>query len=238
MKLDLLAIAAHPDDVELSCSGTMIAHAAQGYKTGILDLTEGEMSTRGTPELRARESKNAGKIMNLSIRENLGLPDATFDLSVENQLKVIQIIRKYRPEIILANASYDRHPDHGRAAALIEEAFFKAGLVKIITEDAEGIQAPWRPKKLYHYIQSVSITPDFVCDISPYMKQKMEAIYAFKSQFYDPSSREPNTYISSPDFLQLIEARSLEWGHRVGVQYAEGFTQKQYLGVKSLFDFI
>jgi len=238
MKLDILAISAHPDDTELSCSGTLLAHHTMGYKTGILDLTEGEMSTRGTPEIRRKESAEASEIMEISIRENLGLSDAKFDLSFENQLRVIKVLRKYRPEIILANAPYDRHPDHVRAAQLIEEAVFKSGLVKIETEDEKVSQSTWRPKKVYHYIQSVSLEPDFICDISAHMEQKMAAIRVFKSQFFDPNSNEPDTYISNPDFLKLIEARSREWGHRIGVSYGEGFVQRQSLGVKSLFDLV
>ena len=238
MKLDILAISAHPDDIELSCSGTLIAHKTQGYTTGILDLTEGEMSTRGTPETRQKESAEASQIMGLSLRENLGLSDAKFDLSFENQLRVIKVLRKFRPEIILANALYDRHPDHVRAAELIEEAVFKSGLVKIDTEDEKGIQSPWRPKKVFHYIQSVSLEPDFICDISAHMEEKMAAIRVFKSQFFDPKSKEPDTYISNPDFLKLIEARSREWGHRIGVSFGEGFVQRQSLGVKNLFDLI
>jgi len=238
MKLDILAISAHPDDIELCCSGTLIAHKTQGYITGILDLTEGEMSTRGTPATRQKESAEASQIMGLSLRENLGLSDAKFDLSFENQLRVIKVLRKFRPEIILANALYDRHPDHVRAAELIEEAVFKSGLVKIETEDEKGIQSPWRPKKVFHYIQSVSLEPDFICDISAHMEEKMAAIRVFKSQFFDPKSKEPNTYISNPDFLKLIEARSREWGHRIGVSFGEGFVQRQSLGVKNLFDLV
>ncbi len=238
MKLDILAISAHPDDIELSCSGTLIAHKSLGYTIGILDLTEGEMSTRGTPEIRQKESVEASQIMGISIRENLGLSDAKFDLSFENQARVIKVLRKYRPEIILANAPYDRHPDHVRASQLIEEAVFKSGLVKIETEDNGESQLPWRPQKVYHYIQSVSLEPDFICDISAHMEQKMAAIRVFKSQFFDPKSNEPDTYISNPDFLKLIEARSREWGHRIGVSYGEGFVQRQSLGVKSLFDLV
>ena len=238
MKLDILAISAHPDDIELSCSGTLIAHKSLGYTTGILDLTEGEMSTRGTPEIRQKESVEASQIMGISIRENLGLSDAKFDLSFENQARVIKVLRKYRPEIILANAPYDRHPDHVRASQLIEEAVFKSGLVKIETEDNGENQSPWRPKKVYHYIQSVSSEPDFICDISAHMEEKMAVIRVFKSQFFDPKSKEPDTYISNPDFLKLIEARSREWGHRVGVSFGEGFVQRQSLGVKNLFDLV
>ena len=238
MKLDILAISAHPDDIELSCSGTLIAHEAMGYKTGILDLTEGEMSTRGTTEIRQKESAEASKIMGLYMRENLGLPDAKFDVSFENQLRVIKVLRKFRPEIILANAFYDRHPDHVRAAKLIEESVFKSGLIKIETKDSKGSQSPWTPKRVYNYIQSVSLEPDFVCDISAHMEQKMAAIRVFKSQFFDPNSNEPDTYISNAEFLTLIEARSREWGHRIGVSFGEGFVNRQLLGVNNLFNLI
>lgn len=238
MKLDILAISAHPDDIELSCSGTLIAHEAMGYKTGILDLTEGEMSTRGTTEMRQNESAEASKIMGLYMRENLGLPDAKFDVSFENQLRVIKVLRKFRPEIILANAFYDRHPDHVRAAKLIEESVFKSGLIKIETKDSKGSQSPWTPKRVYNYIQSVSLEPDFICDISAHMEQKMAAIRVFKSQFFDPNSNEPDTYISNAEFLTLIEARSREWGHRIGVSFGEGFVNRQLLGVNNLFNLI
>jgi len=238
MKLDILAISAHPDDIELSCSGTLIAHEAMGYKTGILDLTEGEMSTRGTTEIRQKESAEASKIMGLYMRENLGLPDAKFDVSFENQLRVIKVLRKFRPEIILANAFYDRHPDHVRAAKLIEESVFKSGLIKIETKDSKVSQSPWRPKRVYNYIQSVSLEPDFICDISAHMEQKMAAIRVFKSQFFDPNSNEPDTYISNAEFLTLIEARSREWGHRIGVSFGEGFVNRQLLGVNNLFNLI
>jgi bacillithiol biosynthesis deacetylase BshB1 len=236
MKLDILAIGAHPDDVELSCSGTLISHANKGYKTGVLDLTKGEMSTRGTTELRLKEAKRAGEIMGLSVRENLGLPDTNFVNDLPSQLRVIEMLRKYRPEIVLANAAYDRHPDHGRAASLIEDAIFKSGLKKIATSNENVDQEAWRPKKLYHYIQSVSVEPDFFVDVSDAMKEKMEAILSYQSQFFDPNIDEPDTYISSPAFLKMIEARSLEYGHRIGVEHAEGFTQKQFLGLKNLFD--
>tara|TARA_A100000164_G_scaffold211781_1_gene187718 strand:- start:971 stop:1603 length:633 start_codon:yes stop_codon:yes gene_type:complete len=209
-----------------------------GYKTGILDLTEGEMSTRGTTEIRQKESAEASKIMGLYMRENLGLPDAKFDVSFENQLRVIKVLRKFRPEIILANAFYDRHPDHVRAAKLIEESVFKSGLIKIETKDSKGSQSPWTPKRVYNYIQSVSLEPDFICDISAHMEQKMAAIRVFKSQFFDPNSNEPDTYISNAEFLTLIEARSREWGHRVGVSFGEGFVNRQLLGVNNLFNLI
>jgi len=237
-KLDILAIAAHPDDVELSCAGTIISHIKRGYRAGIVDLTKGEMGTRGTPEQRDAEAAAAGKIIGLTARENLNLEDAFFDLGKESQLKVVQVIRKYRPEIVIANAPYDRHPDHGRGARLVEEAFFKAGLRKIETMENGVEQQPWRPRKLYHMIQSVSLQPDFIVDISDSHDQKIEAIRAYKSQFFDPNSSEPETYISRPEFLKMIEARGVEFGHRIQVPYGEGFIHKQFLGVRNLFDFV
>ncbi|MFY0687516.1 MAG: bacillithiol biosynthesis deacetylase BshB1 [Cyclobacteriaceae bacterium] len=239
MKLDILAIGAHPDDVELSCAGTLMMHQRTGKKVGVVDLTEGEMGTRGTVEDRRSEAAAAARIMKLSARENLGFRDAFFINDEEHQLKVIQAIRKYQPEIILANATYDRHPDHGRAAALVEQAVFKSGLAKIETHDDENmLQSSWRPKKLYHYVQSVTQEPDFFVDISEAVEDKFAAISAYKSQFYQAGDDGPQTYISKPDFMEMIEARTREWGHRIGVKHAEGFTQKQFLGVKSLYDLI
>ncbi len=238
MKLDILAFAAHPDDVELSCGGTLILQAQKGNKTGIVDLTKGEMGTRGTPEQRMLEAEDAGKILGLSARENLGFADTWFEVDQKHQLEIIRMIRKYKPEIILANAPYDRHPDHGRAARLVEESFFKSGLSKIETKENNELQEPWRPKKLYHYIQSVTLEPDFLIDVSDVHEQKMDAVKAFKSQVFDPESDEPETYISSQAFLSMLESRGREFGHRLQVQYAEGFIQKQYLGLRDLFDLV
>ena len=237
-KIDILAIVAHPDDVELSTAGTLISHIQQGYSAGIIDLTKGEMGTRGTPEQRLQEADDAARIMGLKLRDNLGLEDAFFQNDKETQLKVIQAIRKYQPEIIITNSEYDRHPDHGRAAKLVEESAFKSGLRMIATSENGKEQTPWRPKKLYHMIQSVSIEPDFIVDISEVHDKKVEAIRAFKSQFFDPNSSEPETYISKPEFMNMIEARAIEYGHRIGAKYGEGFTQSQFLGVKDLFHFI
>lgn len=238
MKLDILAIAAHPDDVELSCGGTLISHAKTGKKTGVIDLTRGEMGTRGTPKQRLEEADEASRRMQLSIRDNMDFKDAFFLNDNEHQIEIIKKIRKYRPEIIITNAPYDRHPDHGRAAKLVEEATFKSGLIKIETEVDGEVQEAWRPKKLYNFIQSIALEPDFLVDISDSMEEKMEAVRAFRSQFYDPKSREPETYISSPAFMQMLESRAQEYGHRIGVKYAEGFKYPQHLGVKSLFDFV
>lgn len=238
MKLDILVLAAHPDDAELGCAGTILSHVAHGKKVGIADLTKGEMGTRGTPEIREQEAHASAKILGLQVRENLGLPDMFFQNDLASQLKVITVIRKYRPEIILANAKYDRHPDHGRGAQLAFDTFFMAGLTKIETEHDGKKQDPWRPKALYHYIQSIQVKPDFVMNVSSVWDKKLASIKAFKSQFYDPESNEPETYISKPGFLQMVEARGKEFGHSIGVEYGEGFTVNRNIGVKSLFDLL
>lgn len=236
MKLDILVLAAHPDDAELGCGGTIIKHVAAGRKVGIVDFTRGELGTRGTPQTREQEAAASAKILGLSVRENLGLADGFFKNDQSHQLEVVKRIRKYKPEIILANAIYDRHPDHGRASGLAFEASFLAGLAKIETSHEGVKQEAWRPKAVYHYIQSLFIRPDFVVDISQEWDKKMEAVRAFKTQFYDPASNEPETYISNPRFLNLLEARATEMGHAVGAKYAEGFTAPRWIGVKSLFD--
>jgi bacillithiol biosynthesis deacetylase BshB1 len=234
MKLDILVFAAHPDDAELSCSGTIIKHIKLGKKVGIVDLTRGEMGTRGTAEIRDEESKAASKILGIHVRENLEMEDGFFELSKENQLKVIQMIRKYQPEVILANAIEDRHPDHGRAAKLIQEVHFKSGLTKVRTS-YDGIeQKAWRAKKVFHYIQDRLLKPDFVVDITEEMDQKMESVRAFKSQFYDPNSAEPSTYISSPDFYEAIISRCREMGKLSKGTYAEGFTVIKTIEVDNL----
>src|SRR6478609_2770213 len=237
MKLDILVIAAHPDDAELGCAGTILKHIALGKKVGIVDLTRGELGTRGTPKMREEEATLSSKILGVSARENLDLKDGFFRNDEASQLKVIQSIRKYKPEIVLANATYDRHPDHGRGAELIHEACFYSGLVKISTSDESGkVQDAWRPKSDYHIIQSQLLKPDFIVDVSAFWEKKMESVRAFKSQFHDPSSKEPETYISSAGFLGMIESRGLELGHAIGVQYGEGFTIRRTIGVNNLFD--
>lgn len=239
MKLDLLAISAHPDDVELGCAGTILASLDQGRKVGILDLTRGELGTRGTPEIRIGEAEAAARILGVSIRDNVGISDGFFQNDPANQLAIIPYIRKYRPEIVLANAIDDRHPDHGKGAKLIYDACFLAGLRRIETVNEEGnAQEAWRPKFIYHFIQDRYIKPDFVVNITPYWKKKEEAIRAFRSQFYDPNSEEPNSYISSPEFLDFVEARSKEYGHAIGVKYAEGFTTQRILGTNDLWTLI
>lgn len=234
-KINILAVVAHPDDVELCCGGTLITHQELGYSTGVIDLTEGEMGTRGTPQQRLQEAAEAGRIMKLTIRENMGFSDSFFINDKEHQLKLIQKIRKYQPDILITNAKYDRHPDHIRGAQLVEEAAFKSGLSKVITQDDNGVdQEAWRPKKLLNCIQSTSLEPDFLVDISSAHSIKMESVRAYKSQFFDPKSTEPQTYISNPKFLNMIEARAREYGHRIQVEFAEGFNYSQALGVGDL----
>ncbi len=231
MKLDILVMAAHPDDAELSCSGTILKHIAAGKKVGIVDFTRGELGTRGTPEIRLRESADATKILGLHARENLGIRDGFFRNDEQTQIKLIEVIRKYQPDIVLANALQDRHPDHGKGAQLAIDACFLSGLRQIKT----GNLLAWRPAQLYHYIQDRYLEPDFVVDISAYWDQKEAAIRAFKSQFFDPSSTEPASYISSPDFLNFIQARAMEMGHKIGVKYGEGFQSQKTLE-KTLLD--
>ncbi len=238
MKLDLLGITAHPDDVELSFGGTLLVHKEMGYKTGIVDLTEGELGTRGTPEIRAKEAGQAGKILGLSARENLRLPDGFFEVNKVNQLKVVEQIRRFRPRIVITNAIYDRHPDHGRGAQLVETAFFLSGLKEIRTNWDGKSQEAYRPEKLYFCIQSISREPDLLIDISSVVEKRREAINAFQSQFFNPDSKEPDTYISSKNFMNMLDARAIDWGQKIGVDYAEGFTVKHSIGVKNLFDLL
>ena len=234
MKLDILAFAAHPDDVELSASGTILAHIAQGKKVGIIDLTQGELGSRGSAEIRLQEVELSNKILGIHVRENLKFRDGFFVKDETHLLKVIEMIRKYQPDIILANAVSDRHIDHGRAADILNDACFLSGLVKIKTSVDGKPQLPWRPKALYHYIQDRYINPDMIVDITPFIDKKMESIKAFSSQFYDPNSTEPQTPISSEDFLKFIESRALQFGRAIGVKYGEGFTVKITIGVKDI----
>ena len=237
MKLDILVLAVHPDDAELGCSGTILAHVAQGYKVGIIDLTRGELGTRGTPQIRVAEAEAAGKIMGLAVRQNAKMRDGFLRNDEQHQLQLMAYIRRYQPEIVLANAPEDRHPDHGRAAALQVDACFLAGLRMIETHEADGtLQTAWRPKKLYHYIQDRYLKPDFVVDISAHWEQKLATIRAFKSQFFDPNSSEPDSYISSPEFMDFLAARSQEMGHTIGAKYGEGFIKNQQLQVHNLLN--
>lgn len=223
MKLDVLAFGAHPDDVELSCSGTLLKLKEEGSKVGVVDLTMGELGTRGTVDTRKKESDSSSKILNIDVRENLDLGDGWFENNQENKLKVIQAIRKYQPTIIFANAIDDRHPDHPRAAKLLDEAFFLSGLKKIETQDNGITQDIWRPKHLFHYVQYRYVKPDFVVDVTPYYETKMNAILSFKSQFYEPGKKS-DTLISSKKFLDFIKGRSHEMGSSIQVEHGEGFT--------------
>ena len=236
LKLDILVFAAHPDDAELGCSGTIAAQVAKGYKVGIVDLTHGEMGTRGTPETRLKEAAKAAQILGLAARENMGFQDVFFKDDAEHQLKLIQVIRKYQPEIVLANAVNDRHPDHGKGASLATNACFMSGLAKIETYQHGIKQSAWRPKFVYHYIQNNYIQPDFIVDISEFWDSKVKSIAAFGSQFYNPESKEPASFISSPEFLPFIESRAREFGHRIQSKYGEGFTIERFIGVTDLFD--
>jgi bacillithiol biosynthesis deacetylase BshB1 len=234
MKLHILAIAAHPDDIELSCAGTLIKHANKGQAVGILDLTQGELGTRGTPELRLQEAQDAAKVMGVVVRENLGMADGFFQNDKEHQLKLVEYIRKYRPEIVIANALADRHPDHGKGGRLIADACFLAGLRKVETQHEGKAQEAWRPKRVYHIIQDRFYEPSFIVDISDQFGKKMEAIKAYKSQFNDPNSNEPLTYISQGDFLKHIEGRSALLGKRIGATYGEGFISENVPGLPDL----
>ena len=240
MKLDILVFGAHPDDAELGAGGTIAKEVAAGKKVGIVDLTRGELGTRGTPEIRDKEAAKAAEILGISIRENLEFADGFFANDGPHQLEVIRMIRKYRPEIVLCNAIDDRHIDHPRGAKLVSDSCFLSGLVKIDTKMTGGgeWQEPWRPKAVYHYIQWKNLEPDFVLDVSSFIKKKQEAILAYSSQFFDPNSGEPETPISSKNFLDSVNYRARDLGRLVGVDYAEGFTTERFVAVKSLDDLI
>ncbi|WP_299550404.1 bacillithiol biosynthesis deacetylase BshB1 [Seonamhaeicola sp.] len=238
MKLDILAIGAHPDDVELGCGATIAKEIANGKKVGIVDLTRGELGTRGTAETRATESEEARKILGAVIRLNMGFADGFFVNDKYHQIELIKVIRNYRPDIVLCNAVEDRHIDHGRGSKLLSDACFLSGLVKIGTkaEDADGWQEPWRPKQVYHYIQWNNLEPDFVVDVSGFIDKKMEAVLAYKTQFFDTHSKEPETPISSKNFKDSIKYRARDLGRLIGVEYAEGFNVERYVAVDSLYD--
>ncbi|WP_048331294.1 bacillithiol biosynthesis deacetylase BshB1 [Bizionia psychrotolerans] len=238
MKLDILAFGAHPDDVELGCGGTIAKEIAKGKKVGIIDLTRGELGTRGTAETRDAESTEAARILGVSVRENLGFADGFFINDKTHQLEIIKMIRKYQPEIVLCNAVTDRHIDHGKGSDVVSDACFLSGLVKIETnlKYSNGLQKPWRPKHVYHYIQWKYLEPDFVVDISDYMEKKLAAVYAYKTQFFDANSTEPETPISSRNFTDSVDYRARDLGRIVGVNYAEGFTVERFPTVDSLFD--
>lgn len=237
MKLDILAFGVHPDDVELGCAGTIMAAIDQGKKVGIVDLTRGELGTRGTPTTRTQEAAAAAKIMGVDVRDNLDMADGFFVNDEAHQRKIIALIRKYQPDVILANAPEDRHPDHGRSAKLVSDAAFLSGLRKVETI-YEGItQNAWRPAYTFHYIQDRFIQPSFVIDITAYMERKMEAVLAYGTQFTNADTSEPQTYISSPQFLETVKARALMLGKRIGVGYAEGYITEKIIGFSN-FDAI
>jgi bacillithiol biosynthesis deacetylase BshB1 len=236
MKLDALCIAAHPDDVEISAGGTVAKMVADGQSVGIVDLTRGELGTRGNPELRSVESEEAGKILGISARYNLDMADGFFEYSKINQLKIIECIRRHQPRIVLCNSVVDRHPDHGKAAKLVADACFLSGLMKIETFWKGEPQSACRPTAIYHYLQDYMAKPDVVVDISAHFDTKMKAIKAFGSQFHDPNSKEPNTQISGEEFFDFLKARALDLGRPSGFLYAEGFTMSRVPGVESLFD--
>lgn len=237
MKVDILAIGVHPDDIELSCAGTLLKHQSLGKTFGLLDLTRGELGTRGTAETRDQEAADAAEILGAAFRKNVAMADGFFTHTEENLRKIIQVIRYCQPSIVLNNATSDRHPDHGRASKLISDACFLSGLVKIESLDDDGnIQEKWRPQSVYNYIQDYYIKPDFVIDITPFVEKKTASILAYKTQFYNPESNEPETPISSKAFLDFLYSRWTEMGRPAGYKYAEGFTVNRILGVKNLFE--
>lgn len=240
MELDILVFGAHPDDAELGAGATIAKEVANGKKVGIIDLTRGELGTRGTPEIRDMEADKAAKILGLAVRENLEFADGFFVNDRKHQIEVIKTIRKYRPKIVLCNAVEDRHIDHARGSKLVGDACFLSGLVKIDTkleEDGQW-QEPWRPKAVYHYIQWKNLEPDFVVDVSGFIDKKKEAIMAYASQFYDPESDEPETPISSKNFIDSVIYRARDLGRLIGVEHAEGFTVERHIGVHHLQDLI
>ncbi len=236
--LDILAFGAHPDDVELSCAGTLAVEISKGKTAGIIDLTQGEMGTRGSKKLREEEAQEAAKLLGVSVRHNLKFKDALFKNDEVNKLEVIKMIRRYRPQVVFCNAIRDRHIDHGKASKLVSEACFLSGLKKYTTTFEGAEQEAWRPGHVYHYIQWHDIEPDFVVDITETIETKVAAVLAYKSQFYDPNSDEPETPISSSNFLESVRYRARNLGRIIGTDYAEGFTVERYIGVKSVFDLI
>ncbi len=238
IKLDILAIGAHPDDVELSCAGVLAKEAAAGKKIGILDLTRGELGTRGTPEIRDREAANAAEVLGVCIRENLGFADGFFYNDKAHQLEIIKVLRKYRPELVICNAIKDRHPDHAKGSDLASVSCFLSGLRKIETTLDGQPQESWRPALVYHYIQWQDMDPDIVVDISGFMDVKIDSVKAYKSQFFDPESDEPATPISSNNFFESIRYRAANLGRLINTDHAEGFMVERYPAVNSLFDLI
>jgi len=238
-KLDFLAFGAHPDDVELGCGATIAKLVSQGKKVGIVDLTRGELGTRGSAEIRTKETNEASKILGITIRENMNFKDGFFRNDEEHQLKIIQVIRKYQPDFVFCNAPDDRHIDHPKGSQLIVEASFLSGLTKIYTDDSSGnAQKQWRPKNIYHYIQWKNLDPDFIFDVSGFHHTKMDAVKCYSSQFYDPKSKEPETPISNKNFLDFVQSRANDFGRLIDVEHGEGFISNRKLGFSSFDDLI
>ena len=233
MKIDVLAFGVHPDDVELGCAGVLLVEKLNGKTTGVIDLTQGELGTRGDTHTRKEEARDSAKILGIDIRENLKLADGFFQNNKESQLQIIEVIRKYKPEIIICNAPQDRHPDHGRSAGLVSDASFLSGLQKIETKNEYLILEAWKPKYVLHYIQDRYLKPDFVVDISNVFDEKLEAIKAYKTQFHNPGLDAPETYISTPDFLESVIYRHKMFGKMIGVKYAEGFISNKTIGISN-----
>jgi len=238
-KLDFLAFGAHPDDVELGCGATIAKLVSQGKKVGIVDLTRGELGTRGSAEIRTKETNEASKILGINIRENMDFKDGFFRNDQEHQLKIIQVIRKYQPDFIFCNAPDDRHIDHPKGSQLIIEASFLSGLTKINTDDSSGnAQKHWRPKNIYHYIQWKNLDPNFIFDVSGFHNTKMDAVKCYSSQFYDPKSKEPETPISTKNFMNFVQSRANDFGRLIGVEHGEGFISNRKLGFSSFDELI
>ena len=237
--LDFLAFGAHPDDVELGCGATIAKLVSHGKKVGIVDLTRGELGTRGSAEIRTKETKEASKILGVAVRENMDFKDGFFRNDKEHQLKIIQIIRKYQPDFVFCNAPDDRHIDHPKGSQLIVEASFLSGLTKINTDDSSGnAQKQWRPKNIYHYIQWKNLDPDFIFDVSGFHNTKMDAVKCYSSQFYDPKSKEPETPISTKNFMNFVQSRANDFGRLIGVEHGEGFISNRKLGFSSFDELI
>lgn len=239
MKVHILAIAAHPDDVELNCAGTILRHLDLGYSAGIIDLTQGELGTRGTGPIRLDEASKAADLLGVSFRLNLGMADGFFKNTKENQIQVVQKIREFKPDIVLTNALSDRHPDHGRAARLVTDACFISGLVKVETVDENGNpQIRWSPNSLYYFVQDYLHIPNLIVDVSKYMDMRMKALKAFTSQFYNPDSKEPDSSISSHDYLEQILGRARTFGRQIGVEFGEGYTAPRAIGTRDMIPLI
>ncbi|MEE9288777.1 MAG: bacillithiol biosynthesis deacetylase BshB1 [Bacteroidota bacterium] len=238
MKLDVLAVGAHPDDIELSCGGTVARLVKKGYRVGVLDLTRGELGTRGSKTVRDREAQNAGRILGVAIRENLNIPDGNVEIGRKNILKVVQVYRRYRPEVLLIPHWLERHPDHEHTHTLCKQAWYYAGLAKITTRDRGKPQSRHRPKRFFHFMQWYEFVPSFIVDITETYETRLAAVEAFASQFFDPKSKHPETLVSSPGFLEMIETRAKYYGNQIGVRYGEPFYSIQSIGVRDVFDLV